>query len=493
MDNYPHILEKERSLDPGDWDGMKRLALSMVEDMFEYLRNIRDRPVWQKLPEAIKTGFKKPLPRQPQEVEDIYGEFKEMILPYSKGNVHPRFWGWAIGTGSPFGMLAEMLAAAINPDICMGGHAPMYVEEQVIEWMKEVMGFPAGASGVLVSGASMANLTALIVARDAFLSRTAEVKDGGAARLVLYASQETHSCIKKAVDVMGLDRGALRMIETDGAFQINIDLLEQTIREDIKNGYHPFCIVANAGTVNTGAIDALESIYGLCQKYRLWMHVDGALGAFSILIPELKEKFAYLPYADSVAFDLHKWMSMPISVGCVLVRDGHLHRNSFSIQSNYLVNSAEAITDGPDPTYNYGIEMTKPFRALKVWMCLKEHGIDRYMSIFRQNVAQALFLGALIRAEASLELMCPVTLNVVCFRYAGTQKEEKTLNRLNSHILSEMQLSGVAVVSHTLLGGRYVLRAALINHRSTKEDFVLLIRTVVAIGNKLTKTLTDET
>lgn len=491
--DFNKILEREATLDPQDWPGMRELAHRMVDDMFGYLEHVREHKVWQETPIEVINELSQPLPKQPQDINGVYEDFKRDVLPYNKGNAHPRFWGWVIGTGSPFGMMAEMLAAGLNPDICMGGHAPMYVEDQVIKWLKQVMNFPADASGILLSGTSMANLTGLLVARDHCTNQSVR-EDGLKAypeKLVLYASNETHSCINKAADVIGLGRNAVRMIAVGDDYRIDVKELERQIEEDKKAGFKPFCVVANAGTVNTGAIDPIGELSEICRRHQLWLHVDGAFGAFAGLAPEYAQLKKDLGKADSVGFDLHKWMSLPMGVGCLLVKDRNAHRKAFSIYPDYLEVAERGIVKGPEPTFNYGIEMTKNFRALRVWMSIKEHGIEKFSYIIRQNIAQAFYLENLIKTKYDeLEILTPVTLNIVCFRYnPGNGMSEKKLNRLNKEIMMELQESGRAAVSHTILKGKYVLRMANINHRSRKEDFHFLADEVVSIGRSTTGTI----
>ena len=487
MKDLLSLLETNDSLDPVNWEEMKGLAHEMVEDMFAYLKPCVEQSVWKAIPEEIKTTFEQPLPSLPESPLSVYQKFKDTILPYSKGNIHPRFWGWAIGTGSPFGMMAEMLAGGLNPDICMGAHAPMYVEEQVINWLKVFMGFPSDAGGTLVSGTSMANLTGLLAARNNCHEQ--RIREEGLCGLtqkglVMYASSEVHSCIKKAAEVMGIGRSALRLIKVDQRYRMISEELTKRIEQDRADGYEPFCVVATVGSVNTGAIDPLDEIREVCNRFKLWMHIDGAFGALARNVPEYKEELKTMQLANSLAFDLHKWFSVPMGCGCVIVKDKTAFRNSFSLQSNYLVQFKEGVAAGPDPTFNYGIEMTKPFRALKVWMTVREHGIEHHTAIIRRNIAQAFYLQQLVQQEATLEMVTPVILNIVCFRYIYGEFELERLNQINQDILLKIQNSGIAVLSHTMLNEQFVLRAAMLNHRTQKADLHFLIKLVIEFGQQ---------
>ncbi len=488
MLNFKEILDQEENLDPNDWNQMKQLGYQMVDDMMEYLRTIGERPVWTEPSESSKTHMHKGLPQMAEPIEQIYQEFRTHILPYNKGNVHPRFWAWVQGTGTPFAMLAEMLAAGMNPNLGIGDHAAMYVENQVIDWCKEMLGFPMSASGLLVSGGSIANITGILVARNAFDERIR--KEGVRAlpgQLVLYASSETHSCQQKAVEVAGLGADALRKVPVNADFQIDITKLRQMIAEDKAAGKIPFCIVGNAGTVNTGAIDPLDEILQVCKEEKLWFHVDGAFGALAKLAPEFQDSLRAMEEADSVAFDLHKWLYLPYEVGCVLIKNAQVHRDSFAMQPNYLLKHERGLSAGPDPLSNYGMELSRGFKALKVWMSFKEHGIAKFARLIRQNIAQAFYLGDLVNQASSLELLAPVTMNITCFRYNPGHLSQEQLNVLNKEILMRLHEEGVAAPSYTMLNGNYAIRVANVNHRSQKTDFQALAAGVVRIGQEVSR------
>jgi glutamate/tyrosine decarboxylase-like PLP-dependent enzyme len=477
----------EESLDPEDWDSFRALAHQMVDDMLTYSQTVRDRPVWRPIPDAARQAMRQPLPSNPASPQDVYQEFCEEILPYPMGNIHPRFWGWVMGNGTPMGVMAEMLAATMNPNMGGGDHIANEVEAQVIEWMKTMMGFPAGASGLLVSGGSMANLTGLVVARNtkAGFDIRKEGLQSDHARLVLYGSTEMHSSLEKAVEVMGLGTNSLRQIPVNAEFQIDIPALEESIRSDRQAGFQPFCIVGNAGTVNTGAIDDLAKLAEICQRENLWFHVDGAFGALARLVPGTRGLLGGIEKADSLAFDLHKWMYMPFEVGCILVRREEDHRRAFSLTPEYLMHAQRGLAGGTHWFSDYGVQLTRGFRALKVWMSIKEHGIDKYGRVIQQNIKQAQYLAGLVEAAPELELVAPVPLNIVCFRYCADGYTEPELNLLNQELLIRLHESGVAAPSYTTLGGRYALRAAITNHRSRMEDFDLMINEVARIGREL--------
>jgi glutamate/tyrosine decarboxylase-like PLP-dependent enzyme len=477
----------EESLDPESWDAMRALGHRMVDDMMGYLEQVRDRPAWQPVPDSAKAALERPLPRAPEGAEQAYADFVAHVLPYPLGNIHPRFWGWVIGTGTPLGALAEMLGATMNPNVGGGDHGANYVERQVLEWCRELFGFPAGASGILVSGGSMANLVGLAVARNEMAGY--EVRRLGVAAapapFTLYGSSEMHSSVQKAVELLGFGSEALRLAPVNAAFEVDVGVLERMIAEDRAAGRRPVCIIGNAGTVNTGAIDDLARLADVAARERLWYHVDGAFGSLAVLDPELAPRLAGMERADSLAFDLHKWLYVPYEAGCTLVRRAAAHRDAFSLTPGYLAHAERGAAGGELWFSEYGIQLSRGFRALKVWMSFKEHGIDRYARLIRQNVEQARHLERLVDASPDLELLAPVTLNIVCFRYCGALRDEAALDALNRELLMQLHERGIAVPSNATLGGRFAIRVAITNHRSRREDFDLLVREVEAIGREL--------
>src|SRR6187401_3396249 len=380
---------KEESLDPQDWVELKKLGNVMVNDMVNFLQTIREQPVWTKPPQSVKNSFKTPLPHSSMQLGEIYDEFKRNILPYYLGNIHPRYWSWVMGTGTPQSMLAEMLAAGMNCNVGIGDQAPMYVDKQVIDWCKQLMSFPPESSGALVSSASVANLNALIVARNSVSSSIRRSGINDQKKMVIYASTETHSCIQKAAEIIGIGSDGVRKVKVNDKYEMDTVHLQELIEEDKKEGNIPFCVVANAGTVNTGAIDPLDKIFWICCKENLWMHIDGAFGALLKLLPEYEEQLDCLEFADSITFDLHKWMSVPYEAGVVLIKDAEVHRSAFALQPDYLNNYERGIAAGPELTSNFGIELSRGFKALKIWMSLKEHGIEKFEKLIRQNIQQA--------------------------------------------------------------------------------------------------------
>jgi glutamate/tyrosine decarboxylase-like PLP-dependent enzyme len=478
------MTDARPTLDPRSWPDLRALGHRMVDEMMNYLETVRDRAVWQRMPDDVRHSFTGPAPRRPEGEEAAYADFVQNVLPYPTGNIHPRFWGWVMGNGTPLAALSDMLAATMNPNVGGADHAANLVEAQVVEWCKEMTGYDDSASGVLVSGGSMANLVGLAVARNAMADFDLRRLGVSAAPrpMVLYASTETHSSVQKAVELLGLGDDAQRKIPVNDRFEIDIAALEAAIAQDRAAGRLPFCVVGNAGTVNTGAIDDLAALAALCEREKLWFHVDGAFGALAALVPEYDERLRGMEQADSLAFDLHKWMYMPYEVGCVLVRHPDAHRDTFSLTPGYLTHATRGTAAGDVWFSELGPQLSRGFRALKVWMNIKAYGLDTFARLIGGNIEQARYLGELVEKTPELELLAPVALNIVCYRYVVPGWSDEQLNPLNAELLIRLQESGVAVPSNAMINGRYALRVANTNYRSTREDFDLLVGESVRQG-----------
>ena len=483
---YSEILENEQTLDNPDWDAMRDLGKKMVDDVVDLLQNLDEKPIWQEIPQETKDFLKSDLPKKGKSPEVIYQEFLKHIFPYYKGNIHPRFFSWVQGNGTLFGAFADFLASGMNSNNAIGEHAAMHLEYEVLDWCKEIMGFPKSSSGILLSGGSIANITGLIVARNSF--GDFDIRKNGLqqipAQMVFYCSTETHSCLQKAAEVIGIGSNGIRQIPVDADLRINIDALQQAITQDKANGLLPFAIVGNAGIVNTGAIDDLDAIADICEKENLWFHIDGAYGAAAKITDEYSQELKAIERADSVAFDFHKWFYVNYEVGCLLVRDAKKHRDSFAVEPNYLLAHDRGLPAGPDAFNNFGMELSRGFKALKIWMSLKEHGIEKYKKLISQNIAQTSYLADLVRAEKDLELLSHAGLSIVCYRFkADLEKEE--LNDFNKEILCNLHEQNIATPSYTMLDGNYVIRVCITNHRTKKKDLEFLVKESVRIGKEI--------
>jgi len=375
----------------------------------------------------------------------------------------------------------------MNPNTAIGEHSAMYVDRQVVNWCKQLMNFPAEASGILVSGGSMANITALTVARNSFGEEKIRQRGLKAAsgQLLIYCSVETHSCIQKAAEIIGLGTDAVRKIGINERFELDVTLLKAQLEADIQAGFLPFCVVGTAGTVNTGAIDPMDELLEISRAYQLWFHVDGAYGALAKLDPIYASALRAIEEADSLAFDLHKWLYVPYEVGCTLIRDAKKHRDSFAITPNYLLQEKRGLSGGLDSINNYGFELSRGFKALKVWMSIKEQGRAKYAAMIAQNNRHAAYLAALVEQNPYLELTAPLSMSITCFRMIQPGWEEKALQELNKEILLRLQEEGIASPSSTILNGKYTLRVANTNQRTRSEDMELLVREVLRLGKSI--------
>ena len=483
--------DMEETLDPEDWEHMRALGYRILDDALNYVESLRDRPVWQHAPRHVKAHFEGSPPLHPQPSQEVYKEYIEYILPYQIGNSHPRFWGWVAGSGTVMGIFAELLAAATDA-VCgaFSYFSNNYVEIQVLNWCKTLLGYPSTASGLLTSGCSASNLIGLAVARNAKAGFDVRSKGMRAAlqQMTVYCSEETRSSIQKAVELLGFGSESLRQVPVNDAMQIDLAALKAAIKNDRETGLFPICVVGVAGTTNTGSIDELEALADICSQEGLWFHVDGAFGAWAAITPRSKHLVAGLEKADSLAFDLHKWMYLPYPIGCVLVRNADDHRHAFSLTPTYLAHGeGERGLTGVDVPWlsDYGFELSRGFHALKAWMTFKEHGMVKYGRLIQQNIDQAHYLARMIEVSSELELALPVSLNVVCFRYTRPNLNDVALDHLNKQIEIELQEQGIAVPSVVNIRAKKYLHIAITNHRSRREDLDVLVREVIRIGNEL--------
>lgn len=451
----------------------------MLDDMLDYAQGIRARPVWQPIPENARARFRQDLPVHPASLAQAHASFMADVLPFAVGNVHPRFMGWVHGGGTPVGMLAEMLAGGLNANVGGRDQMPVEVERQVVRWMRELFGFPDTASGIFVTGTSMANFMAVLVARTATLGagvRNAGLSETGS-DLVAYTSVAAHGCIGRAMDMAGLGTAALRQIAVDDRHRIDLAALERAIAADRAAGMRPFMIIGSAGTVDIGAIDELAALADIAARESLWLHVDGAYGALGMLAPDIAPLLAGIERADSVAFDFHKWGQVPYDAGFLLVRDGSCHEQAFAAPAAYLRREARGLAGGSPWPCDFGPDLSRGFRALKTWFTFKVFGTEQLGRSISETCRLARYMRARIALRPELELMAPVMLNIVCFRYRCADPD-----RVNRDIVAHLHESGVAAPSTTSIGGRLAIRAALVNHRTRADDVDALLDAVSAAG-----------
>src|SRR5579871_85997 len=475
----PASRAKDRNLDPADWPDFRAQAHRMLDDIMDYVEAIRDRPVWQPIPDETRARLREPLPVKPTALAEVHAAFLRDVLPYATGNSHPGFMGWVHGGGNPAGMLGEMLAAGLNANLGGRDHMPIEVERQIARWMAGLFSMPETASGIFVTGSSMANLMAVLIARRATLGP--DVRKAGLAaaekRLVAYGSSAVHGCVAQAMDLAGLGSDSLRRVAVDRDHRMDLAALAAAIAADRKAGLAPFLLVATAGTVDVGAVDDLVGLADIARREGLWFHVDAAYGALAILAPDLAPRLAGIEHADSIACDFHKWGQVPYDAGFLLVRNGEMHRETFASPAAYLRREARGLAGGSPWPCDFGPDLSRGFRALKTWFTLKVHGTEALGAVIAKTCAVARHLEARIRAEPELELASGAALNIVCFRYRAAGSDST-----NAAIVADLQESGIAAPSTTVLDGRLAIRAAIVNHRTEVRDVDALVDGVLRFG-----------
>lgn len=475
------------TLDPQDWSAFRTSTHALLDRALDRMQTAADGRVWTPLPTAMKDDLTANLPTSGLGHEKLGAHLAE-LLPYGVGNTHPRFFGWVHGAGNPGGVMAEIVAAAMNANLGGRDHGAIYVEKQVLKWCRQMMGFRADAGALITSGTSMATIIALKVARDKRLGFETRKSGAGGAKLVAYASAQAHSCIARAFDLLGLGSDALRNICCSDDFTMDVSALSDAISADRAAGLTPFAVIATAGSVNVGAIDDIETIAKIARDQNLWLHVDGAFGATAILSQTVRPRLRGMEQADSLAFDFHKWLHVNYDAGCVLIRDHAAHLASFSERPEYLTGAVRGLAAGNPWPVDYGPELSRGFRALKIWAHLLEHGTEKLGRLINRNCVQARYLGDRITATPDLDLLAPVSLNIACFRYAPVGHTD--LDALNQEIVLTLQDSGVAVPSTTRLNGQLAIRVNITNHRTQLSDLDLLLDEVVRLGRGLSVSAT---
>jgi len=466
-------------LDPADWEAHRALGHRMLDDMVDYLRDLRGGPVWRPLPDDTRAVLRGPLAVEGADPAVIYDRFRATVLPYATGNTHPRFMGWVHGGGTPLGMLAEMLAAGLNANLGGRDHAPIEVERQVIRWAAEAFGLPPSAGGLIVTGSSMANFIAVLMARTAALGPAVRTEGLGTARLSAYAAAGVHRCVPDALDMAGIGSAALRQIPVDADYRMDLGALAAAIGADRAAGLTPFLVVGTAGSVDVGAFDDLTAIAEIAVRENLWFHVDGAFGALAALSPLLRSKVAGMERARSIAFDFHKWAQVPYDAGCILVRDQADQLTTFAGDAAYLAPGTRGLAANAPWPCDLGPDLSRGFRALKVWFTVQSFGAAALGAVAERSCALACYLAARIADEPDLELLAPVPLNIVCFRYRAAPE---VVDALNTTIVADIQEAGLAAPSTTTINGVLAIRAAFVNHRSREEDADALVTAVLAAG-----------
>jgi aromatic-L-amino-acid/L-tryptophan decarboxylase len=428
----------------------------------------------------------------------LLDEATQMLFDHAVFNSHPKFFGYITSSPAPIGLFGDFLAAALNQNVGAWRLAPLAteIEGQTIRWVAELIGVPASFGGLLVSGGNMANFVCLLAARAAKapwnIRREGFPRAGR--RLLVYASMETHTWLQKAVDQCGLGTDAIRWIPTDDQQRVDAFALRRRIEQDLGLGHQPFLVVGTAGTVSTGAVDALAELASICREHDLWFHVDGAYGALAALAPGSPEGLRAIGEADSVAVDPHKWLYAPLEAGCVLVRDASTLRNAFSYHPAYYHFDQQQVN-----YFDYGPQNSRGFRALKVWLALRQAGREGYLKMIADDMRLARHLHDLVQRHPEFEPTSQ-SLSITTFRYVppdlrpqlGTEKVEHYLNELNQQVLTALEKGGDAFLSNAVIGNRFVLRACIVNFHTSLKDIEDLPPILARLGRETDRTLRRE-
>jgi aromatic-L-amino-acid decarboxylase len=464
----------------------RELGYRAIDLLAEQLAALPDALCRRPLPDALRQGIlQQPLPADGQPADDILDAVASTALPYPMGNASPRFFAWVNSPPAPLAVLAELLAAGLNSSVAGGDHAATYIEHTVLNWLKQLVGYPAGSGGLLVSGGSMANLAGLTVMR--FVKAQGAIRargfQGESAPMVVYTSTEGHSCLEKAVELLGIGHDYLRKIPVDAQYRMDIGQLRAAIAADRAAGLRPACIAASAGTVNTGAIDPLDALADLCEAEGLWFHVDGAYGGVAVLAQQTAGLYAGMERADSLAIDPHKWLYMTVECGCIFVQDAQAMRDTWSLVPPYLRDDTSL------PWFSeFGVQQTRGFRALKLWMVIQQIGVQSYRELIGRDIALARSLQERIHRREDFELIAAGPLSVTCFRYAPPGVGD--LDALNRQLIGIVQREGQAFLTSTQLDGRLALRACIVNFRTSEADLDTLLDVLAEAGQRV---LHDET
>lgn len=470
------------------------LGREMMDDVFIYLQNRSLDKVWEPMPADLKDRLDEQVPLNGMPPEKVYQDFKELILPYTRGNNHPNFWGWVNGSGLPVAALADFLCSALNNTVGSGDNAAMIVEQLVIDWLKCALNWPHQGSGLLTSGCSMGQIIALSAARQA--KSRQDVRNFGnptASPLRIYCSKETHHSLQKAVELIGIGSRNIKFIDVDNERRIKTSELVSAINDDIANGYHPFCVVGNVGTVNTGAIDNISDLRRICDRFNLWLHVDGAFGSAVAISSTYKDLVIFQNMADSIIMDLHKWMYIPFDASCILVRKKDDLLGAFNSSGAYMENIGFGPTAGPHNFSDMGIEQSRRFRALKVWFSLKTYGLAAFSDMITRNIEDVQAMITKVNSTPCLALGPVSPINVACFRFDPKHINASILNEINRRILELIWKKGRFMPSYTTIDGIFYIRVANVNHRTERADLLDFVELVAHHGSKILEAGADGT
>lgn len=464
-------------LNPEQFRALGYRAIDMIA---EQLANLADGPTRRPVPLDVRQSLEnQPIPEHGADPFDLLDRVQNEVLAYPMGNPSPRFFAWVNSTPTPIGILGDLFAAAMSPSAAGGDQAATYVERAALTWVKDMLGFPQEAQGLFVSGGSKANLTCLAVMRH--VMSEGKVRKAGMVGMdtpmIVYTSAHGHSCIEKAISALGIGSENLRVIPLDDHYRMDVAKLREAIAADRAAGLHPVCVAASAGTTNTGAIDQLDEIADLCEAEKMWFHIDGAYGGFGILAEQTEGLYKGMNRADSIAVDPHKWLYIPVECGCAIVRHAEAMRATFSLVPAYLQE------DRAEPWFSeYGLQQTRGFRALKVWLSIQHYGLDGYRQMITQDINTAYDLRRKLFARSDFEVVTAGPLSVTCFRYVPAGVPEDMLDDLQRQIVAWTNASARAFITTTMIDGKVVVRACHVNFRTTSEDLDVLLDTLAEAG-----------
>jgi glutamate/tyrosine decarboxylase-like PLP-dependent enzyme len=479
-------LRTQSALDVSE-DALREISSRATQLVFEYLMTIAERPVRAEN-NAGKTiaGIDAELSAEGRPLAKLIDECRT-IIDLSRHNGHPRFFGYVASPATPIGIYGDLIASALNANITCwrSGPAGTEIERMVVRWLGALIDYDQNAGGLLTSGGSMANMIALLIA-------SRRRSGGNTARqglwnsgppMTVYASEEVHMSIAKAADILGFGRDYVRVIPCDDRQRMRIDLLRQTIATDWREGFRSFCVVGSAGTVNTGVVDPLAEIANVAKEFDLWFHVDGAYGAPGVLDERKKHLFAGLERADSISLDPHKWLYVPVDAGCLLFRDDAAARAAFSTEDADYIKTHGYSDEEAFAFWDYSVELSRRFRALKVWLTLQYYGVRRIAETISEDISLAQYLGEIVSGADDFELLAPVELSICCFRYVPDRGlSDAELNQLNERIMERVQKGGRAYLSNATVNGKFALRACITNFRTTKADIDETVAAIREVG-----------
>ena len=488
-------LRTHSSLDVND-DELQQISSESSKLVFEYLTSIAERQVRAenhagKTLAAIDTE----LSSEGRTVQQLIEECRT-VMDLSRHNGHPRFFGYVASPSTPIGAYGDLIASALNANITCwrSGPAGTELERMVVRWLGALINYDNDAKGLLTSGGSMANMIALLIAhrRKSLVNTSREGLWSTGAPMTIYASEEVHMSIAKGADILGFGRNYVRMIACDERQRMRVDLLKEKIASDLRAGLRPFCVVGSAGTVNTGVVDPLSAIADVAKEFDLWFHVDGAYGAPGSLDESKKPLFAGLERADSVSLDPHKWLYVPVDAGCLLFRNDAAARAAFSTEDADYIKTHGYTDEEAFAFWDYGVELSRRFRALKVWLTLQYYGRRRIAQAISEDIALAAYLGETVSSANDFELLSPVELSICCFRYVPQRgMSDQELDQLNEKIMELVQKGGRAYLSNATVNGKFALRACITNFRTTKADIDETIAAVREAAEDLTQRRKD--